>query len=120
MTVIYSNIAATGAMVIDHVVTGCENQILFSATVWGTTQVQVDSFSAVDPGQKIFSEFAIGGANTNWCIPCVSKGEVYRFTVLMPDVLTTDLFVEILEQGCCCTTSSTACFEIPVRLVPCE
>ena len=119
MTIIYNNIAAPVATVIDHVITGCENQILFRASTWGSTQVQVDSYSVNDAGQKLFTEFVIGGSNADWCLPCVSVGEVYRFTVLTPDVLTTDLFVEILEQGCCCGTSTTNCFEIPISFVPC-
>ncbi len=119
MTVIYNNIQANTAGVVDHVITGCENQILFRANAWGTTQVQVEAFSSSDPSQKTFTEFLGGGSNVDWCIPCVSMGETYRFTVLTPDIATTELFVEILEESCCKTSTST-CFELPVRLVPCE
>lgn len=119
MTVIYNNIPAPTAAVVDHILTGCENQILLRADAWGTTQVQIDSFSANDPAQKVANLGVFGGGNVNWCLPCASLGEVYRFTVLTPDVLTTALFVEILEPGCCCSTNTT-CFEIPVKLVPCE
>lgn len=119
MTVIYNNIPANTAGIVDHVITGCENQILFRAEAWGTTQVQVESFSASDPTQKLFTEFVIGGVNNDWCIPCVSPGEVYRFSVLNPDINTVELFVEILEQDCCCSSSTTNCFEIPIKFVPC-
>lgn len=119
MTVIYNNIPANTATVIDHVVTGCENQILFRASNWGTTVVEVKSYSVNDPTQKTWFEFSAAGNNSDWCIPCVSVGEVYQFTVLTPDVLTTELFVEILEQGCCCTSGTTPCFEIPIKFTQC-
>jgi hypothetical protein len=122
MTVIYNNIPANTALPYDHTLSGCENQILFRANNWGaTTVVQVDSYSASDPTMKLWTAFTTppAGSNTNWCIPCASKGEVYRFTVLNPDPLTTELFVEILEPGCCCNTSSTTCFDIPIRFTPC-
>lgn len=120
MTVIYNNIPANTAAAVDHVLTGCENQILFRAEAWGTTQVQVESYSASDPTQKLAQVITIGGNNIDWCIPCASLGQVYRFTVLTPDVVTTELFVEILEPGCCCPTSTSTCFDIPIRFVPCE
>ncbi len=119
MTIIYNNILATAAAPVDFIVTGCENQILFKASDWGTTQVQVDSYSANDPSQKLTNKIVAAGANMDWCLPCISVGEVYRFTVLTPDVLTNELFVEILEEGCCCDSSGTTCFEIPARIVPC-
>lgn len=119
MTIIYNNIPANTAAPVDHTITGCENQILFRANTWGTTQVQVDSYSINDPTQKLWTEF-ITANNLDWCIPCVSPNEVYRFTVLTPDTVTTELFVEILESGCCCGGTSTNCFEIPIRFTQCE
>lgn len=119
MTVIYTNIPANTAAPVDYTITGCENQILFRADAWGTTIVQVDSFSVNDSTQKLALEFTTSAQNQDWCIPCVSVGEVYRFTVLTPDVLTTELFVEILNQGCCCAPSPGTCFEIPAKIVPC-
>ena len=123
MALIYNNIAANTAGIVDHVLTGCENKIMFRADVWGTTQVQVDSYSVSDATFKPFNIITIGGANTNFQFPTdsLSVGEGYRFTVLTPDILTTQLFVEILEGACCCgSTTGTTCFEIPVKLVPCE
>lgn len=119
MTVIFSNIPANTATVVDHIITGCENQILFRADLWGTTQVQVDSYSVNDPTQKLWTEFIAVGANTDWCIPCVSIGEVYRFSILTPDPLTNELFVEILNYGCCPCSSTGECWEIPVKLTQC-
>ncbi len=120
MALIFNNIAATAATAFDHTLTGCENQVLFRADIWGTTQVQIDTYSALDTTQKLFTEIIVGSANMDWCTPCISKGEVYRFTVINPDPITTELFVEILEKGCCCNSTGTTCFEIPVKLVPCE
>lgn len=123
MTIIYNNIAANTAPVVDHVLTGCENQVLFRADSWGaTTIVQVDSYSSSDPTQKIWTAFltVAGGNDYNWCPPCLSKGEVYRFSVINPDPLTTQLFVEILEPGCCCGSSPQPCFDIPIQFVPCS
>ncbi len=119
MTVIFNNIPANTATSAETILTGCENQVLFRANNWGTTQVQINSYSANDATMKLATEFVTGGNNMDWCIPCISKGEVYRYTVLTPDPLTTELFVEILEEGCCCTPSTT-CFELPIKLVPCE
>ena len=119
MAMIYNNIAANAAPVVPHTITGCENQILFRANAWGTTQVQVESYSANDPTQKTFLEFS-AGSNVDWCPQCVSVGEIYRFSVINPDPLTTELFVEILDQSCCCTPSTSTCFQIPIQFVPCS
>lgn len=120
MAIIYNNIAANVAGIVDHTLTGCENQVLFRADNWGTTQVLIESYSASDPTQKTAQVITVGANNFDWCIPCASLGQVYRFSVLTPDILTTELFVEILEPGCCCGSSTTQCFDIPIRFVPCE
>lgn len=122
MTIIYNNIAAIGAPIFDHVLTGCENKIMFRADNWGTTQVQVDSYSVSDGTFKPFNIFTVGAANTNFQFPTdsLSIGEGYRFTVLTPDAITTQLFVEIIEGACCCSPPTTnTCFKIPIEFVPC-
>ncbi len=118
MTVIYNNVPANTATVYDYTITGCENQILFRATQWGSTQVQVESYSVSDPSQKTAFEFTAVN-NSDWCLSCPSVGEVYRFTVLTPDPTTDDLFVEILDKDCCCPSSSSDCIEIPIKFVNC-
>lgn len=122
MTIIYNNIAANTAIIVDHTLTGCENKIIFRADNWGTTQVQVDSYSVSDGTFKPFNIITVGAANNNFQFPTdfLSAGEGYRFTVLTPDILTNQLFVEILEGACCCGGSGTTdCFKIPIQFVPC-
>lgn len=120
MAIIYNNIPAPGAPVVARSLTGCENQILFRADQWGTTNVEVRSYSANDAGTKTATLFTVGGSNQNFCLPCTSLGEVYEFSVLNGDPVTAELFVEILEPGCCCGSASTECFEIPIKFVPCS
>ena len=122
MAVIYNNIPAVGAPIVDHVITGCENQILFRADSWGVlpTQVRVDSFSNSDPTQKVWTAFT-ASSNLDWCLPCVSVGQTLRFSIpaANADPATQELFVEILDQGCCCGSSTGECWEIPVKLTQC-
>ncbi len=123
MTIIYNNIAANIASIVDHPLTGCENKIMFRADNWGATQVQVDSYSVLDGTFKPFNFITIGGSNNNFQFPIdsLSVGEGYRFTVLTPDIVTNQLFVEILEGACCCGGSGTTeCFEIPIKFTPCQ
>lgn len=119
MTVIYLNAPAVGAPVHDHPIVGCENQIIFRADQWGTTQVQVDSFSASDPGQKLWQKF-VAASNLDWCLDCISPGQILRFSVINPDPITQNLFVEILDQNCCCGTSEGPCLDLGIRPYICE
>lgn len=119
MTVIFNNVPAVAGLSQDYPLTGCENQLIFRANNWGQTQVQVDTYSAADPTQKLTTIFVAGGTNLDWCLQCASEGIIYRFSVLNPDPLTTELFVEMLDEGCCCNDSMD-CFELPIRLKPCH
>lgn len=120
MTVIYDNIVANVGLPQHLALTGCENQLIFRADVWGTTQVLIESYSASDPAQKLFSLFT-ASSNTDWDIPFSSLGLVYRYSIPSADPATTQLFVEIVEPGCCCTHLATPeCAEFPIKLVPCS
>lgn len=117
MAIIYNNLAASAAPVITRTLTGCENQIIFRADTWGTTNVEVRSYSANDSGSKTSTLFTVNN-NIDYCLPCASKGLIFEFNVLNPDFNTDELFVEILEAGCCCP-STNECFEIPIKFTPC-
>lgn len=119
MTVIYNNISATAALPTDVNLTGCETVVLFRADNWGTTQIQIESYSQNDVTMKTWIEppTPISG-NQDLCIACPGNGEAYRFTVFTPDPLTTELFIEVLD-GCCCESTPVNCTEFPIRLVPC-
>ncbi len=119
MSIIYNNIPANTATVFDLPLTGCENQVMFRASNWGATQVRVESYSTSDGAAKALNTF-VAAADIDWCPPCLSDGQAYRFTVMTPDIVTTDLYVEILEPGCCCGSTTTDCFEIPIKFVPCN
>ncbi len=122
MTIIYNNIAANAATAITYPVTGCEAKILFRADIWGTSQIQIESYSLNDPFIKTWIDppTPING-NLDLFASGSGVGTAYIFTVLNPDVLTTQLFIEVQQKACCCTGLTTqTCFEIPVKLVPCE
>lgn len=119
MTVIYNNIAANVATAVQLPLTGCETVVLFRADNWGTTQVQIESYSQSDVTMKTWIEPPTPtSGNQDLCIACPGNGEAYLFTVITPDPLTTELFVEVLD-GCCCETTPVGCAEFPIKLVPC-
>lgn len=120
MTIIFNNIAANAATAFTYPATGCEAKILFRADNWGTTQIEIASYSLNDPFMKMWIDppSPISG-NIDMFFSGSGAETAYMFTVLNPDTLTTQLFVEVQLKGCCCTTTGTTCFELPIKLVSC-
>lgn len=99
MAVIYNNIPANTAGIVDYVLTGCEKKVVLTADYWGGGNiVTIESYSVNDATRKLYEVFYTdsGYSNEYWCIPCISLGEVYRFRVYDPEISTAQLFVEIL------------------------
>jgi hypothetical protein len=99
MAVIYNNIPAIDAQTFDYVLSGHETKVLLLADYWGGGNiVTIEAYSSSDAAKRGYEIFYTdsGYDNEYWCIPCASKGDIYRFKVYEPEILTKELFVEII------------------------